>query len=533
MPGNAPRQGEHQATVTRDQSVKSVRVAGLRATNEIGVQLGAPGELAVAPATRDYTDATGCLGREIGLLTRSAQAAVALCFVAAAISCRPVEQRPVVLITIDTLRADHVGAYGAAPLPTPNLDRIAREGALYENAYAPMPRTSQSVGSILTGLHPLRHGADGLGMTLPPNVVTLGEAFKSAGYATAAFTSNVFLRGGLGYEQGFDVYSNPQSRWWLDSAASQTREVLAWLANATRAPAPFFLWVHYFDPHWPYDPPPRYARLADEAWAGRPDFGAWLAQDESRKGELIFRAPNVLAAREIEHLQRLYAAEVASTDAAIGELLSGLEQLKLLDRAVLLLTSDHGESLGEHEYWFGHGEFLYDETLRVPLMIRAPQLAAERVRETATLEDVMPTLLQLAGVEVPDGLDGRSVVPSDGQAPAGATEVIHLTDHLLVHPENPRRPVPDREGRWWSIRSEGWKLIEIPQAKGTSQFELYDTARDRGESDDKSASEAPRLADLQRMLQQRRQELLRDFRAAPAAAGAPDRATLRSLGYVH
>ncbi len=278
--------------------------------------------------------------------------------------------RPVILVTVDTLRADRVGLHGFA-FPTPALDAFGREGAWASTAYAPFPRTTQSVGSILTGLHPLQHGGDGLGMRLPESATTLAERFRERGYDTAAFITNIVLQPGFGFEQGFELFSNPEPRWVGDSAFALTGEAVAWLRSRPKDGKPFFLWVHYLDPHWSYEPRPEFARRTDPSGTGAGDLAQRVESGAVPWGRLLFDAPSVLTPAEIEQARRMYDAEVLQTDAAVGQLVAALKELGYWDGAVLAFASDHGESLGEHDYWFGHGEYLYDTTLHVPLMLRA------------------------------------------------------------------------------------------------------------------------------------------------------------------
>lgn len=396
----------------------------------------------------------------------------------------------VILITVDTLRADHVGAYGQSPLPTPAFDSIGTAGAVVAQAFAPFGRTTQSLGSILTGLHPLKHGADGLGMTLADENHTLSEILGEHGYRRGAFVSNLWIQKGHGFEQGFDVFTNPPERWEKDSAPQITGEALAWTRDSLQHKQPVFLWAHYLDPHWPYEPPARFAQLADPSWDGSFDLFAKVsdargndaAPDGFTKGRVIFDADKILTPRELDHVRKLYAAEVAATDAAVGDLLAGLQQLGVLDNAIVVFTADHGESLGEHRYWFAHGEYLYDETLQVPMMIRAPGIPkATRVEGNVLLMDILPTILGLAGFEVPNALDGANL--SDRLRGGGTVTVeprlsIHLADHVLVRAENPRRQVAGRAGRWCAAREATEKLITIPLRSAPPQRELYDLGSD-------------------------------------------------------
>lgn len=457
---------------------------------------------------------------------------------AAAAGCRGLGDpppRPVVLVTVDTLRADRVGLHGFA-FPTPALDAVGREGAWAATAYAPFARTTQSVGSILTGLHPLRHGGDGLGMRLPDSATTLAERFKQRGYDTAAFVTNIVLQPGFGFEQGFDLFSNPEPRWVGNSAFSLTGEAVAWLRSRPKDGKPFFLWVHYLDPHWSYEPRDEFARRTDPSGAGAGDLASRVESGAIPWGRMLFDAPSVLTPAEIEQARRMYDAEVLQTDAAVGQFVAALKELGYWDGAVLAFASDHGESLGEHDYWFGHGEYLYDTTLHVPLMLRA---AGEippgtRIDGVVRLEDLAPTVLALSGAPVPAGLDGVDLAPllrRGGTVVSPRPTAVHLTDHLLIRSENPRRPVAGREGRWWALRDGSLKLIRIPAGPGRWDEELYDLAADPGETTNLAGSRAAEAGRLRQQLQAISGDLLKDAPTDDGIATHPDADRLRSLGY--
>lgn len=450
----------------------------------------------------------------------------------------PPAPRPVILITVDALRADHLGPYHRTFLPTPAFDRLAAEGAKVQEALSPIGRTSQGIGTILTGHHPLVHGADGLGMALPDKLPTLAEAFQAAGYKTGAFVTNLFLRPGLGFERGFELYSNPRQRWEGDSSSALASEALAWIEAAHREQKPFFLWIHFLDPHWTYQPPPPWAQRADPEWRGETRFERFREGDAPINGKTIFGADRELPAHEVEHIRRLYAGEVAATDQALGQFLAGLDRLGLTGQAILALTADHGESLGEHRYWFAHGEYIYQESLHVPLLIRAPGLVPEKTEITGPVstESVPATLADLAGLSHwsrTAGINLGPVLRRGGTQAAPAAPVIHLTDHLLVHPENPRRPVIGRPGRWWAIRQERWKLIRIPSGNGQFMEELYDLSADGNEMVNRLADYPDIAAQLRDTLLERQRFLLARWQqsgAAEPAVSVPE--TMRGLGYI-
>jgi len=457
-------------------------------------------------------------------------------------ACRSRPDTSIVLVTIDTLRADHLGCYGSPRATSPHIDALARGGLLFERATTTLPRTTQAVGSLLTGRYPKSHGARGLFMRLPETNLTLAEALRGAGYATAAAASNTFLRPGQGFEQGFDRYDNPQARWDGNSAAEVTRSALALLdALAADPRRPFFLWVHYLDPHWRYEPGPPWDKAFDPAFEGPLTVYADLDARRLTKGRLIFDPP--LDARQKEHLVALYDGEIARTDAALGALLARLDRVQ--GPLLTVLTADHGESLGEHGYHFAHGETLYEGSLRVPLLFRLPGriAAGERSRILAENVDVAPTILALVGVDRLQGVEGRPLLAPDAAGAgtpgamtpvAGGRPFAHSeSDFQLIHPENPRFYLPGPRGRWTAATDGRFKLILIP-IPGGEILELYDLEGDPRETvnriDDPSLD-----AVRQRLLV----EIKRFADYAPAGDAGEEGLSreeeerLRSLGYIN
>ena len=313
----------------------------------------------------------------------------------------PVEH--VLLVSIDTLRADHVGAYGGR-VPTRAMDALAREGVLFEESYTPTPSTGPAHVSLLTGLHPWNHGvlfnAVPIEDTELPNVAVFA---RGAGFATAAFVSSYVLHARWGFDRGFETYRfEPEGNrriWkgeWVDFATRggrTTDAALAWIEK--HQSEPFFVWVHYFDPHNPYEPPAEYRRPANDPVDLR---NKSLPKEISSWESLIATI-------------RAYRGEVAYVDHQIERLVEGLRDLGLLDQTAVVVTSDHGEGLGDHGH-MTHGWNLHEELVRIPLIVRAPGIPRNsRLSGPVQLEDLMPTLLALMGLRAPEGLDGRNLLP--------------------------------------------------------------------------------------------------------------------------
>ena len=317
------------------------------------------------------------------------------------------EVRPppnLVLITLDTLRADRLGAYGYERDTSPVLDSLARAGVRFEDAIAQATTTPASHASILTGLNPPRHGLRKLyGQQLAEANETLAEILQARSYGTAAFVSALPLRHSVGLDQGFDVYidgsteedDTPKA---VRAGVTNTR-VRNWLESAPAAP--LFLWVHYFDPHHPYFPPAAYRKRFGSENLNPGALPVPRNTNRKRRNGGAIPPPNERAARRASDL---YDAEIAYMDEALGDLLESLREAGLLENAVLAYVGDHGEHMGESGYWFGHWDVL-DETARVPMVIVHPEgrYAGRVVEESVGTIDLVPTLLSWLGID--SGLD--------------------------------------------------------------------------------------------------------------------------------
>jgi choline-sulfatase len=351
----------------------------------------------------------------------------------------PPAQPNVIVITVDTLRADHLGCYGFEQARTPNIDALAAQGVRADRAMAAVPITLPSHTTLFTGLNPPAHGVRDNGLyKVPDEAETLAERLKAEGYRTQAFVSAWVLHRRFNLNQGFDDYDdvlddegNPGMFRVPERSGKDTMdEVLKWLDSAVEpsSKAPFFLWVHLFDPHQPYAPPAEDAQASPTPYDG----------------------------------------EIASVDRQIGRFIDKLRDKKVLDDTILVFTSDHGESLGEHGE-ATHALFIYESTIRVPLIVRYPHaLPAAKVYSGAVGGvDVMPTILGLAGLK-PNDTQGADL----SKAMAGTVEAPLRSPYSeSVHPELEFGMVPLH-----GLRSNQWTYIRAPRA------ELYDRSTDPGET---------------------------------------------------
>jgi arylsulfatase A-like enzyme len=392
-------------------------------------------------------------------------AALALCA-----ACARGERPPVILITVDTLRPDHLGAYGYERPTSPAIDRLAREGTLFETAIAQAPWTLPSVASLVTSRLPTELGATGVFSRLPAGAVALSHAFKSAGYRTAAVVSGDYLTTDRGFERGFDVFREiPEG----GRAQAVNEAVLALLA--TQGKGPLFLWVHYFDPHSDYDAP--------QPWGGkfatapvRPGIGTTSYLKRVMNGDAA------LDAADVEGLKALYDGEIGYVDSRLGALVGRLGRDGVLDRAVLAFGADHGEAFMEHGRVL-HVSSLYDELIRVPLVLRAPGRvpAGMRVKAMVRNLDIAPTLLDLAGLAPPPSFEGRTLLPLlEGRDQGGRTAFSHtdMTSHeklFAARMPNLNRALFDV---LFMARTDRWKVVYSRRRSAYETFDLYADPRE-------------------------------------------------------
>jgi len=317
---------------------------------------------------------------------------------------RPAAPYNLILISIDTLRRDHVGCYGYPQSTTPTIDRLAESGMVFDNAVSSSSWTLPAHASMLTGLYPAFHRLQDDGTRLAPSIPTLAEGLRDAGYSTLAVVSHVYVSSQFGLERGFDLFDDSLIQGGAETpvASDVADRVLEQMANLPEGP--YFAFVHFFDPHWDYTPPaPFDARFTDPGYAGPID------------GTLKTMMPYLASTRpmprpDLEHAVGLYDGEIAYVDAEIGRLLGVLREQGRLKNTVVVVTSDHGEEFKEHGR-LGHGKSLFWEQLRVPLVVSGhPDFPRGRREDLVSLVDLAPTLLALAGSETPPRVQGASML---------------------------------------------------------------------------------------------------------------------------
>lgn len=394
---------------------------------------------------------------------------------------RPPEGAPsVVFVTIDTLRSDHVGSYGASQAATPVLDGLAAEGLRFEEAFATAPLTLPSHASMMTGNYPPRHGVRHNGVfRLRDDAETLAEQFQASGWKTGAVIGALVLSRQFGLDQGFDHFDDAfgerkasEVGYQERSAEEVTDRALAWLAKTK---GPYFLWVHYYDPHASYDPPAPHAARFE----GRP-----------------------------------YDGEIAYVDAELGRLVEGVKARGRWEQTHFAVTSDHGESLGEHGE-STHGYFLYDSVLRVPLILRGPGITPGVEKALATNASLAPTLAGLAGIGGFDDTDAPSLFTSGDSVP-----VSPYSEALAAEFDFGWAPL-------YAIRDSAHSLIQSPSP------ELYEIESDAGQLENLwSEGAGAEVTETYRRLTAQIEAHLEDAQLARTTIDAETARQIEALGYM-
>jgi len=422
----------------------------------------------------------------------------------------------VVLITVDTLRADHLSSYGYGRQTSPAIDRLAAEGVRFDQASSQWPKTTPSFASMFTSSYAKDNGiVRKVGLPLPCRFETVAEALKRQGYGTYAVVSNGAVGSDFYFDQGFDTFIQswklPHGEGGADpNRAEAVTRLATGVADRIDRRKPFFLWVHYIDPHWPYSPPPPFRdrfqgdRLAD------PAVEIPVAKGKARQEMMgIGEGQVVDGHRDLAFYVARYDAEIAYTDTEIGRLLAALRAKGLMGRTLTVLTADHGESLGDHHYFFDHGRFGFQSCLRVPLVVHYPGVLKPRVdRDPVELLDLAPTFVETAGARLAGRRwkQGTSLaarlrgLPQPQEAPAKAT------------PPHPGLAYSEAgyelDDHWMKIvRDRRFKLIYaqmLPDQRWTGgdgvRFVLYDLERDPGETHNAAAEHPEDLERLKRAL---------------------------------
>jgi arylsulfatase A-like enzyme len=459
--------------------------------------------------------------------------AAVLCLAA---SCSRARAPNIILIVVDTLRPDRLGAYGNPRHLSPFVDSLAARGYVFRHAYAQSSWTNPSVASLLTSRFQSQHGIIGFESVLADSELTLAEVLKQRGYTTGFFSANGMIAKHMGFGQGYDEWSSilvqptdqPRYMWIPERAARINRDALAWLDSLSSPSAPIFLHLHYMEPHNPYAPRPEaLAHVAD----GGPPPNAERANSSVLFGHALPVKPEVL-----RNVQDVYDAEVLSLDIELRSLFEELERRHVLDHSIVVFTADHGEELKEHGF-IGHDKTLFEEVVRVPLILALPgQTERVDVESLVSLVDVAPSLVDLAGGTVPPAFEGHSwtgtlvrdprprFLPWGQPQPRDTRQRTGTAYTELIKPPDHKRFTPHEH----AVVSGTHKLI----VGVGGEHEYYDLAADPGETNPQALSDAERR-ELQEAYERVRTHAIEH--AAPRATQALDEETkerMRALGYV-
>jgi len=464
----------------------------------------------------------------------------------------------VLMIVIDALRSDHLSAYGYERPTTPRIDEWAAEGVLFENAYAQASWTKPSTATLLTGLYASAHGVNLVASGLPRSLKALPEIMKECGYRTGVFTDNWFVSPVFGFQRGVDFFVARQgsrfTQLTLGHLTSVLKNYVPWMGPVYRAieaselllvtgdprrrgygadglresflawvdeapEAPFFAYFHCMEPHAPYSPPVPYdTEFLPADLAGHPK----VTDHPPFNGLLPFDSGRPISADSLTSMLALYDGEILRTDGSMGALFEGLRGRGLFDRTLIVLTADHGEEFYEHGGW-GHGYSLFEEVLRVPLLLSCPDAIGRpgaRLTHAVRHIDVLPTVLDVCGLSVPEGLDGTSLIP-----------IVSGEE-----PPDPPRPVMSEVyhgGHFARSLIEGTEKVIFSQRGWEKSVLLFDLASDPGEMNDLAVGDPASADELLATLEE-----FHAIAAEKAASGytiAIDdqtRERLKALGYI-
>lgn len=442
------------------------------------------------------------------------------------LGCQPKRDPNILILVIDALRPDHVGAYGYPLATTPTIDGLARKGVLFLDATSSSSYTRAAVPSIFASVHPAAHGVFSQGRQvemLSEEVTTLAETLKARGYATAAFAPNPSLHRAFNFDQGFDLYDDdfqigagPKHE-AHETARKIHARFLRWLSGNREKP--YFAYLHYRDVHGPYVPPSPYDRMFPRSGERRS-----LTRQEFRSQPVDLREP--VRYQDLDSYIEQYDGEIRYTDDHLAKLLAELDREGLLENTVLFLTADHGESFLEHGVWT-HGTSLYEEQTRVPLLMVLPdeRSAGLRIEEPVQTIDLYPTVLELLGLEIPAQVHGRSLL---GALEGEADPLRPVFSEARM---NQRKQASSR-GQLVAVRRGGWKLI---YNRTNRKIELYHLKEDPAETRNLVEREPERARELLRLISAYDRESAQlGYRAKGQDALPPDVIEgLRALGYVN
>lgn len=430
----------------------------------------------------------------------------------------------ILLVVADTLRRDHMSCYGYPRKTTPNLDRFAESSILFEKAFSQAPLTVPSLASLLTGTYPTTHCALSNVGTLAEENLSLAEVLKDGGYQTAAFVSNGVLLNSRNLQQGFDLFDNRFTRYERNRsiperiAQETTGKAVDWLRKAKSGP--FFLFVHYQDPHGPYIPPPPFQNaFLEDGLDSPPERELSFAKKNDEPGG-IPPYQRIRNQRSLRYYVSQYDGEILYMDHWIGKLIEALEDLHLEKNTLVVFTADHGESLGERNWYFQHGQSLSEELIRVPLIFRPLEGKPGKREEMVQLVDLFPTLVECTGLP-------QKAYPTEGRSFAS----LLSRGSGRAEPEWEEAILSEKPGEAWCLRTLEWKLILHPGIEKGDH--LYRIATDPNQEKEVGGSHPKEMASLKKLFQKKIQGRHLHSKGQQADLLHPEEwSRLKILGYV-
>lgn len=392
----------------------------------------------------------------------------------------------IILITLDACRVDHLGFYGYERNTSPNLDKIAEESIVFLNNYSVVPQSDPAIVSILTGMYPHNHGIRTLGNAKSISVPALHQLLKSKGYKTACMS--IEQNDNDSIKNGFDEFN--LLRWRVKSKIKRTLKKLLdrkkqfgtseivtdnaidWIRKNSKNK--FFLYLHYMELHWPYNPPSPFDHIFDPNYDGKHNFND-LDGGKIKRGDLIFN--KILPDEEIRHSIAHYDGSILYLDSQIERLAEFLKNEKLWDESIIIILGDHGEHLGEHDFFYQHVASVYQPSLRTPLIIKAPGMHHKKIYALTESIDIMPTVLDLLGMPLEKPVDGKTLTPLANGSAEKIKNLVFAESGVSLFKQNKRKYIEGIEGKWRMVTDGKWKLIYIPHPE-EGIYELYNIDKD-------------------------------------------------------
>lgn len=451
----------------------------------------------------------------------------------------------VILITLDACRLDHLKFAGYGRDTTPNLSKITKEGAIFLNNYTPIPQSDPAITSILTGMYPHNHGIRNFANQQNIEVPTLQKILKDKGYKTACMSIEQNHNNSI--RPGFDEFNKLSWRiksklkrmlkkcfnWKYSPGVSQitTDNAINWINKNKNNN--FFLYLHYMELHWPYSPPPPFDHIFDMEYKGSHRFND-LDHGKIKRGDLIFN--NTLSEEERKHAIAHYDGAILYMDSQIKRLVDFLKKKELWDESIIVIVGDHGEHLGEHDFYYQHVASLYEQSLKVPLFVKYPgSIKGKQINKLTQNIDILPTILDVLGLKSIKEMDGINLKPIIEGNTENTRKYCFAESGVSLFKQNKRKYFDGDKSKWKMVTDGNWKLIQIPHPDGDIH-ELYKISEDPLEKNNLEDQEKEILESLKKKLELWMENKQLDTNPEPGVYTPKEedkiKERLRRLGYI-